>query len=220
MNKNIFWCRSTIARGQREIQNGHKSFILWFTGLSGSGKSTLAHYVENILFERGYRTYVIDGDNIRHGLCSDLGFSEKDRRENIRRVGDMSRHFLEAGVITLAALISPFLRDRQLLRSSVAEGDFIEIYCNAPLTVCECRDPKGLYHKARAGEIAEFTGISSPYETPDNPEITVMTGEETIQTCSQAVIEYLERKGKLQPLRMNESTCDATIFYEGSRSLI
>jgi adenylylsulfate kinase len=171
---------------------------LWFTGLSGAGKSTLAHRVEEILFERGCRTYVFDGDNVRHGLCSDLGFGADDRRENIRRIGEMSKLFIDAGVIALTAFISPFRRDRDLVRSLVGGGDFIEIYCNASLSVCEQRDIKGLYKRARSGEIPDFTGISSPYEAPENPELTVFTGEENLENCAKAVIEYLEKQGKIR----------------------
>jgi len=198
MNANIVWHQAVVTREKRERQGGHKSFILWFTGLSGAGKSTLAHHVEEILFERGCRTYVFDGDNVRHGLCSDLGFGAEDRRENIRRIGEMSKLFIDAGVIALTAFISPFRRDRDMVRSLVGEGDFIEIYCNASLAVCEERDIKGLYKRARKGEIPDFTGISSPYEEPQNPELTVFTGEENLENCAQAVIEYLENQGKIR----------------------
>lgn len=197
MNTHIVWHQSTVVRGQRERQNGHKSFILWFTGLSGAGKSTLAHRVEQLLFEQGCRTYVFDGDNVRHGLCSDLGFSAEDRRENIRRIGEMSKLFVDAGVIALTAFISPFRRDRDLVRALVEPGDFVEIFCDAPLEVCEQRDVKGLYRKARAGEIPEFTGISSPYEKPLDPEITVRTGQDGLDDCARRILEYLEKNGKI-----------------------
>jgi len=197
MNANIVWHQATITRPVRESLNGHKSFILWFTGLSGAGKSTLAHRVEEKLFNLGCRTYVFDGDNVRHGLCSDLGFSTRDRSENIRRIGEMSKLFIDAGVIALTAFISPFRRDRDLVRSLVGEGDFIEIYCNTPLAVCETRDVKGLYQKARRGEIPDFTGISSPYEEPERPEITLMTGEHSLEDCARQIIEYLEKQGKI-----------------------
>ena len=183
----------------REVLNGHKSFILWFTGLSGAGKSTLAHRVEDLLFQRGCRTYVFDGDNVRHGLCADLGFSLADRTENIRRIGEMSKLFLDAGVIALTAFISPLRKDRTVVRSLVAEGDFIEIYCNAPLSVCEGRDVKGLYQKARRGEIADFTGISSPYEEPENPELSILTGQQSLDESAGQIIEYLEKQGKISP---------------------
>lgn len=197
MNANIVWHQAVVTREKREQQNGHKSFILWFTGLSGAGKSTLAHRVEEILFERGCKTYVFDGDNVRHGLCRDLGFSVEDRQENIRRIGEMSKLFVDAGVIALTAFISPFRRDRDLVRSLVRDGDFIEIYCNASLAVCEQRDIKGLYKRARIGEIPDFTGISSPYEEPECPELMVMTGEKSLEHCAQEVIEYLERQEKV-----------------------
>lgn len=198
MTNHIVWHHATITRQNRESLNGHRSFILWFTGLSGAGKSTLAHRVEELLFERGCRTYVFDGDNVRHGLCSDLGFSSADRHENIRRIGEMSKLFIDAGVIALTAFISPFRRDRSLVRSLVEPGDFIEIYCNAPLSVCEKRDVKGMYQKARRGEITEFTGISSPYEEPDNPELVVMTGALDLDTCALQVINYLIQQGKIR----------------------
>lgn len=197
MNTHIVWHQSTVIRDQREHQNGHKSFILWFTGLSGAGKSTLAHRVEQLLFEKGCKTYVFDGDNVRHGLCSDLGFSAEDRCENIRRIGEMSKLFVDAGVIALTAFISPFRRDRDLVRALVQPGDFIEIYCDTPIAICEQRDVKGLYRKARAGVIPEFTGISSPYEAPDQPEITVRTGLDSLDDCAGQILEYLERNGKI-----------------------
>jgi len=197
MNSNIVWHQATVTRQRREAMNGHKSFILWFTGLSGAGKSTLAHRVEDMLYELGCRTYVFDGDNVRHGLCSDLGFSIEHRSENIRRIGEMSKLFVDAGVIALTAFISPFRHDRDLVRSLAAEGDFIEIYCNTPLDVCEQRDVKGLYQRARRGEIPEFTGISSPYEEPLNPELTVMTGAQDLDSCAMQVLEYLNRQGKI-----------------------
>lgn len=198
MNSNIIWHHAAVTRERREGLNRHKSFILWFTGLSGAGKSTLAHCVEERLFERGCRTYVFDGDNVRHGLCADLGFSADDRKENIRRIGEMSKLFIEAGVIALTAFISPFREDRRLVRSLVPEGDFIEVFCNAPLQVCESRDVKGLYQKARRGEIPEFTGISSPYEEPLNPELTVYTGRDGVEACAEIVIAYLRQRGHIQ----------------------
>jgi adenylylsulfate kinase len=198
MNSNIQWHQASVTRELREQLNAHKSFILWFTGLSGAGKSTLAHRVEQLLFEGGCRTYVFDGDNVRHGLCADLGFSADDRRENIRRIGEMSKLFVDAGVIALTAFISPFRRDREMVRALVGEGDFIEIFCDAPLEVCEQRDVKGLYRKARRGEIPDFTGISSPYEAPVAPEITVHTGRDGLEPCARAVIEYLEQREKIR----------------------
>lgn len=194
MNKNIVWHNAVVQREMRQKLNSHKSFILWFTGLSGAGKSTLAHRLEEILYTRGCRTYVFDGDNVRHGLCSDLGFSDQDRHENIRRIGEMSKLFIDAGVIALTAFISPYRKDRDVVRSLVVDGDFIEIYCNATVEVCETRDPKGLYRKARAGEIAEFTGISSPYETPIEPEISVDTGTDNLDDCAGRILDYLVAK--------------------------
>lgn len=158
---NVVWHHATVTRTRREAMNGHRSVILWFTGLSGAGKSTLAHAVEEELHRRGCRTFVFDGDNVRHGLCADLGFSAGDRVENIRRLGEMAKLFLEAGVIALTAFISPFRADRERVRSLVPHGEFLEIYCRCPLEVCEQRDVKGLYKRARAGDIKDFTGISS-----------------------------------------------------------
>lgn len=198
MSSNIQWHHAVVTRELRERLNNHKSFILWFTGLSGAGKSTLAHRVEEMLFERGCRTYVFDGDNVRHGLCADLGFSIEDRHENIRRIGEMSKLFVEAGVIALTAFISPLRQDRQMVRSLAQAGDFIEVFCDAPLEVCEGRDVKGLYKKARQGIIPEFTGISSPYEAPEAPEITVHTGRDGLEACAQQVIAFLEARGQIQ----------------------
>ncbi|MFQ5661292.1 MAG: adenylyl-sulfate kinase [Gammaproteobacteria bacterium] len=190
-NRNITWHEPTIKRADREKLNNHRSVILWFTGLSGSGKSTLAHAIEDFLFNNGARTYVLDGDNVRRGLCKDLGFSDADRTENIRRIGELSRLLMDAGIITLTAFISPFRKDRKIVRDLVNRGEFIEIYCNASLEVCEARDTKGLYKKARNGEIPEFTGISSPYEPPGTPEIMLDTDTKTIQDCVDEVVNYL-----------------------------
>ena len=191
-NQHTVWHEPTVLRKDREQLNGHKSVILWFTGLSGAGKSTLAHAVEDYLFNKQIHTYVLDGDNIRKGLCKDLGFSDEDRTENIRRIGEVSKLMLDAGVVVMTAFISPFIKDRQIVRELVEDGDFIEIFCKADLDVCEERDPKGLYKKARAGEIPEFTGISSPYEEPGNPEIILETGLKNIEECTMDVINYLE----------------------------
>jgi len=195
--KNIVWHHSQISRSHREFLNGHRSVILWFTGLSGAGKSTIAHAVEAQLHQRGCRTFVLDGDNIRHGLSKDLGFEDADRKENIRRIAEVAKLMLEAGNITLTAFISPFTLERELARHTVEDGDFIEIYCNCDLTVCEQRDVKGLYRKARLGEIAHFTGISSPYEPPKNPEITIDTDQMSIEECSTHVLKYLQTMGIL-----------------------
>jgi adenylylsulfate kinase len=198
VDQNIRWHEPTVTRERRHIKNNHQSFILWFTGLSGAGKSTLAHRVEEILFdELDCNTFVLDGDNVRHGLCADLGFSLDDRHENIRRIGEMSKLFMQAGVITLTAFISPFRQDRDVVRSMVDESEFIEIYCNTPLAVCEERDVKGLYQKAREGTISEFTGISSPYEAPLKPEIVVQTGEASLDECANMVIAYLKQHSKI-----------------------
>lgn len=195
--QHIVWHHGEIGREQREQLNGHKSFILWFTGLSGAGKSTVAHRVEGLLHDAGCRTYVFDGDNVRHGLCRDLGFSAEDRHENIRRIGEMSKLFMDAGVIALTAFISPFRHDRALVRQLVASGDFIEIYCSASLDVCESRDVKGLYRKARDGVISNFTGISSPYEPPEAPELMLDTGSASLAACAAQVIDYLRLSGRI-----------------------
>ena len=171
--------------------NGHKSLMLWFTGLSGAGKSTLSNLTEAYLYKQGMHTIVLDGDNIRHGLCKDLGFSDSARKENIRRIGEVGKLTLELGIITLVACISPFREDRQLVRAMVAPGDFIEIFCNASLAVCEQRDPKGLYKRARAKRLHEFTGISSPYEIPDHPELILDTGGNTEAECLNQIVTYL-----------------------------
>ena len=198
---NIAWHEATVDRAARAQQRGHRSAILWFTGLSGSGKSTLANALNAELFQRGLATYVLDGDNIRHGLCSDLGFSDADRVENIRRIGEVSKLFLDAGVIVLTAFVSPFRADRDRARALVEAGDFFEIHCAADLGVCEGRDPKGLYAKARAGVIKDFTGISSPYEVPEAPELRVDTGALSLEESVAAVIALLEGQGVLQRLQ-------------------
>ena len=195
MDQNIVWHHATVTRDRRERLNRHRSKVLWFTGLSGSGKSTLAHALEEELHLRGCRTYVFDGDNVRHGLCGDLGFSAEDRTENIRRIGEMTKLFVDAGVIALTAFISPFREDRDRARGLFPHGDFIEVYVECSLEQCEERDVKGLYQRARAGEIANFTGISSPYEPPINPEIVVNTENSTIEECVEQLIQVLELRG-------------------------
>ena len=192
---NIVWHEASVDRAARADKRGHRSAILWFTGLSGSGKSTLANAVNAALFERGLATYVLDGDNVRHGLCKDLGFSDADREENIRRIGEVAKLFLDAGVIVLTAFVSPFRADRDKARDLVEEGDFFEIFCAANLDVCESRDPKGLYAKARSGAIKEFTGISSPYEAPDTPELKIDTGAQELVESVEVVIKALQDKG-------------------------
>lgn len=196
---NLVWHRATVTRVRRERQNGHKGAVIWFTGLSGSGKSTLAHAVEEQLHQMGCRTTVLDGDNVRHGLCGDLSFSEIDRRENIRRIGEVSKLFVEAGTIVLAAFISPFQRDRDGVRNLIGSGDYIEVYCLSPIEVCEARDAKGLYKKARAGLIKDFTGISSPYERPINPELVIDTANDLVEAEVRHIMVYLKQKLALSP---------------------
>jgi adenylylsulfate kinase len=196
-SSNVVWHHATVTRERRQQQNGHKSVILWFTGLSGAGKSSLAHAVEEQLYQLGSRTFVLDGDNVRHGLSGDLGFSDDDRKENIRRIGEVAKLFLEAGVIAMTAFISPFRAEREMVRKLVPHGEFIEIYCRADISVCEQRDVKGLYKRARAGEIKDFTGISSPYEEPVSPEITVDTGTQPIEECVAEVIGLMRKRGIL-----------------------
>jgi len=191
-SSNTVWHHATVTRQRRADLNNHKSTLLWFTGLSGAGKSTLAHALEERLYQMGYHTFVLDGDNVRHGLCGDLGFSNTDRVENIRRVSETTKLFIEAGVIVLTAFISPFRADRDKARKLVGDNDFIEIYCNCPLEICEERDVKGLYNLARKGEIKEFTGISSPYEEPENPELVIDTGGgKDLDECVEQILEFL-----------------------------
>lgn len=192
VSTDVVWHRATVTRARREAQNRHRGAILWFTGLSGAGKSTLAHAVEEHLHRMGCKTFVLDGDNVRHGLCGDLGFSAEDRVENIRRIGEVSKLFMEAGVIVLTAFISPFRTDRDKVRAMVGPGEFQEIYCQCALEVCEQRDVKGLYKKARAGEIMHFTGISSPYEAPEKAELVLCTSEQTLQDCVMQVVNLLK----------------------------
>lgn len=191
----VRWHEHTVTAAQRAALKQQKPCLLWFTGLSGSGKSTLANALDVALTERGYHTYLLDGDNVRHGLCRDLGFSEKDREENIRRVGEVSRLFTDAGLIVLSAFISPFASDRDAVRRLFPEGEFIEVFVDTPLEVCEARDPKGLYQKARAGEIRDFTGIDSPYEAPQKPQIHLTTEGQSITDNVQALLEYLREHG-------------------------
>jgi adenylylsulfate kinase len=195
ISTNVVWHQATVTRARRELQNGHRGAIIWFTGLSGSGKSTLAHALEESLHQKGCRTFVLDGDNVRHGLCGDLGFSSVDRVENIRRIGEMAKLFMEAGIIVLTAFISPYRTDRERVRAMVKEGDFIEVYCDSSLEVCESRDVKGMYKKARSGLISEFTGISSPYEAPEHPELDINTGLLNLEDCVQQVITEMILRG-------------------------
>jgi len=188
---NIVWHQTTITNANRSKLLNQKPFLLWFTGLSASGKSTIANIVEQKLYQMKYNTFLLDGDNVRHGLNSDLGFNEKSRVENIRRIGEVSKLFLDAGIITLTAFISPFKSDRQLVRELFEVGQFIEVFIDSSIEVCENRDPKGMYAKARKGEIKNFTGISSPYEAPLNPEIHVANNLITLDEASDQIIEYL-----------------------------
>lgn len=192
---NITWHKGNIEKKDRERLLLQRGAVIWFTGLSGSGKSTLAHRIEELLFERKHLCFILDGDNIRHGLNKNLGFSPEDREENIRRIGEVSKLFSDAGLITMTAFISPYRADRDKARSLLAEEEFIEVYVKVPLEVAEERDPKGLYKKARAGEIKEFTGISAPYEEPLSPELVIDTSENDLEESSRIVIDYLEKKG-------------------------
>ena len=194
---NIVWQPSKVSKEDRRRLNGHGSCVLWFTGLSGAGKSTLATEVEKELHQRGVRTYVLDGDNIRHGLNRDLGFGKDDRKENIRRIGEVAKLFVDAGIVTLTAFISPYIEDREMVRALFEMGEFIEIYVKCSLEECERRDPKGLYKKARRGEIKDFTGISAPYEEPVHPELVVETEQETVETSVRKILNYLSEKGLL-----------------------
>ncbi|MDV5172125.1 adenylyl-sulfate kinase [Photobacterium rosenbergii] len=195
MNENIVWHDQVISHEARAAQKKQKPVILWFTGLSGSGKSTVANAVEKKLFDKNCHSYLLDGDNIRHGLNKDLSFSDLDRIENIRRIGEVSKLFVDSGLIVLTAFISPFIGDRQLVRELVNNDEFVEVYIDTPLEVCESRDPKGLYKKARAGEIKNFTGIDSAYEAPVSPEVHVKTAELSIEECAEQVVSYLVEKG-------------------------
>jgi len=197
--KNVVWHAGTVTKADREKISGYKSCTIWMTGLPASGKSTLAVALEKALWERGIHSFVLDGDNIRHGLNKDLGFSPEDRVENIRRIGEVAKLFTAAGVINITAFISPYRVDREQARSLVEAGEFLEVFVDCPVEECERRDPKGHYKKARAGEIREFTGVSAPYEAPLNPEMTVYTARHSEADCVSAILEYLEAKGYVQP---------------------
>lgn len=194
LSNNITWHQMTVTKKNRHDLNGHKSCVLWFTGLSGSGKSTLANAVDYALFQQNCRTYVLDGDNIRHGLNRDLSFEEKDRKENIRRIGEVAKLFVDSGIIVSSAFISPFRDDRQLVRNMFDTNEFIEVFVDCPIQICENRDPKGLYKKARSGMIPGFTGIDSPYEKPDRPEILIDTNQMTTEQSVQKIMDYLNEK--------------------------
>ena len=193
---NITWHHHTISRTEREEHNGHRSAVLWFTGLSASGKSSIAQALQAVLFEHGCQSYVLDGDNIRHGLNKDLGFSPEDREENIRRIGEVAALFRDAGFLVSTAFISPYRADRDKVRQLCGEG-FIEVYVRCPVDVCADRDPKGLYQKAREGKIPEFTGISAPYEEPQHPELILDTAALSLEDCVRVVVEYLQSRGIL-----------------------
>ena len=189
-SSNTVWHNATVTRERRENRNKNRGAVVWFTGLSGAGKSTIAHSLEEHLFQTGCLSYVFDGDNVRHGLCSDLGFSAEDRTENIRRIAEMCKLFVDAGVIALTAFISPLHSDREMVRKLMGE-DFVEVYCRCPIEVCETRDVKGLYKKARAGEIKDFTGISAPYEVPENPDLVIDTDKISLEKSVEQVMDLL-----------------------------
>ncbi|MDO6444297.1 adenylyl-sulfate kinase [Colwellia sp. 1_MG-2023] len=189
--ENTVWHEQLVNKQQRAEMKGQRPCLLWYTGLSGSGKSTVANAVDRLLFERGCHTYLLDGDNVRHGLNGDLSFSDEDRVENIRRISEVSKLFIDAGTIVSTAFISPFAADREMARNLLVEGEFIEVFIDTPIAICEQRDPKGLYKKARAGEIKDFTGIDSTYDVPQNPTIHVKTAEQDIRQCAEQIIQYL-----------------------------
>jgi adenylylsulfate kinase len=191
---NITWHSSAVTKEDRRIQNGHGSCVLWFTGLSGSGKSTIANAVSGEVYRQGFNEYVLDGDNIRHGLNSDLGFSDDDRTENIRRIGEVAKLFVDSGAIVTTAFISPFRADRDQVRELFEAGEFIEVFVDCPIEECEKRDPKQLYAKARRGEIKDFTGIDSPYETPERPEIIIRSDLLSVEEAVQQILGYLKDK--------------------------
>jgi len=192
---NVFKFRSLVSRKDRERLHGHHACLVWFTGLSASGKSTIAHQAEQMLHELGCSTYVLDGDNVRHGLCKDLGFSREDRAENLRRIGEMVKLFVDAGIIVLTAFISPYKQDRQAIMDIVGRDNCIEVYVECPVEVCAARDPKGLYQKALAGDLHNFTGVSAPYEPPDNPELIVHSALLSPEKSAALVLELLGRRG-------------------------
>lgn len=193
-SSNVTWHEQSLTKEFRRVQNAHHSFVVWFTGLSGSGKSTVANELANKLYKAGISNYVLDGDNIRHGLNGDLGFSDADRKENIRRIGEVSKLFVDSGQVVLTAFISPFRGDRELVRNLLEEDEFVEVYVKCPIDECEIRDPKGLYQKARDGLIKDFTGIDSPYEEPENPEFILETDRYSIDECVEQLIGYLTKR--------------------------
>ena len=189
---NITWHDSEVTKAERQERNGHKSVVIWFTGLSGSGKSTVSVALEKALFEQKITSYRLDGDNIRHGLNKNLGFSPEDRKENTRRIGEVGKLMVDAGVVTMTAFISPYEEDRNIVRDILEDGEFIEVYTKCSLDECEARDPKGLYKKARSGEIKEFTGINAPYEEPSNPEIIIDTEQHSVEEAVEEIVAYLK----------------------------
>jgi len=193
--ENTVWHDQHISKTQRAALKQQKPCLLWYTGLSGSGKSTIANAVDALLFERGCHTYLLDGDNVRHGLNGDLGFSDEDRVENIRRISEVAKLFTDAGLIVSTAFISPFAADRAMAAEKLPQGEFIEVYIDTPISICEQRDPKGLYKKARAGEIKDFTGIDSVYDVPEAPAIHVKTAELSVLECAQQIVDYLVKQG-------------------------
>ncbi|WP_431223700.1 adenylyl-sulfate kinase [Serratia sp. L9] len=197
-DENVVWHPHTITRAEREAFNGHKGVVLWFTGLSGSGKSSIAGELEQALHHRGVSTYLLDGDNVRHGLCRDLSFSDQDRRENIRRVGEVAKLMVDAGLVVLTAFISPHRAERQMVREMLDKGRFIEVFVDTPLAVCEARDPKGLYKKARAGEIRNFTGIDSVYEAPERPDV-YLDGEQLVTNLTEQLLDVLRGQAIIKP---------------------
>jgi len=194
VNPHVVWHDPVITRKMREEQNGHRSILIWFTGLPSSGKSTTAHALEEVLFKMGCHTYVFDGDNVRHGLCSDLGFSKEDRQENLRRIGEMAKLFIDAGIIAMAAFVSPLIAHREMVKGIVGRENFIEVYCKCPPEVCEQRDPKGHYAKAKRGEIKEFTGVSAPYEEPLSPDIVLDTANNSVLENVEKIVTFLREK--------------------------
>ncbi|MES1935640.1 adenylyl-sulfate kinase [Salinisphaera hydrothermalis] len=197
-NENLIWHEGTVSRKRREAINRHRGLTIWFTGLSGSGKSTISVALEERLTNMGCRTYRLDGDNVRTGLNRDLSFTPEDRIENIRRIGEVAKLFRDAGVINLTAFISPYRRDREMARALSNDNDFVEVFVDAPLEVCEQRDPKGLYKKARAGSIPNFTGISAPYEPPEKPEVHLHTADKDVNACVDQLVDYLITQGYLE----------------------
>ncbi|WP_147199557.1 adenylyl-sulfate kinase [Pantoea sp. MBD-2R] len=197
-DENVIWHDHALTREEREKQHGHQGVVLWFTGLSGSGKSTVAGALEQALHQLGVSTYLLDGDNVRHGLCRDLGFSDDDRKENIRRVGEVAKLMVDAGLVVLSAFISPHREERQMVRDLLGEGRFIEVFVDTPLAICEARDPKGLYKKARAGELRNFTGIDAVYEAPEQPEIR-LDGEQLVTNLLVQVLDLLRGRDIIKP---------------------